>query len=400
MRTKTKAAQENTCMKLSVCLLLMTAMLLVGFKGVAQDSVKSHDPGENAALNYYQAMMWYSEAFQPLVSGKQKHDVYECLLDGNYNEETDKVFRLSDRFLREMHKGSQKPECFWSAELFGEDGLYLNVLSGCKSLAQIVNSRARYYGSIGKTDEALLDLQSVFRMAGNFEGEYRSLIGLLIRDGMYVGAMTQAAHFLPALSPGELDELNTLISSQRDNFVWDYGDRLKWETDLVIQKVMAIPEGEPTARLAWLNDHGFLARSKLFAGLKTNVKVEAAFDQFREFVGHAARVADIRDTEKFEIELKTLVDEWSKTDVLGACEFINETELRRNHLKLKRVAVRMAMFEQALNIFCDGFDNAKRIADPFDQMAFVIEKSDVEITLKSNIPNGDGTLEMRFPVKS
>jgi len=197
---------------------------------------------------------------------------------------------------------------------------------------------------------------------------------------------------------GRADQLLEFWISQRENFVWDYGDRLNWETDPVIAKVMSMPEGDPAARLAWLSNHGSFAKSKLLAGLKTNSDFESAFNQYRGFVVPAARVAGLREPDEFEIALKDLVDEQGNAEKLGACEFINESELRRNHLKLKRVEVMMAMFQQALNICRDGFEQAAAVTDPFNRLPLVIEKSDTGFNLKSNIPGREGTLEMRFPI--
>ena len=53
-------------MRIPVCLLLTTAMLLSGRPVVAQETDESHAPSDNAALNYYQASSWYEQVFQPM----------------------------------------------------------------------------------------------------------------------------------------------------------------------------------------------------------------------------------------------------------------------------------------------------------------------------------------------
>ena len=50
-------------MRIPVCLLLTTAMLLSGRPVVAQETYESHAPSDNAALNYYQASSWYEQFF-------------------------------------------------------------------------------------------------------------------------------------------------------------------------------------------------------------------------------------------------------------------------------------------------------------------------------------------------
>jgi hypothetical protein len=355
--------------------LLAILALLWPLPALAQTPAAKPDPGNNAALKY-----WQGFALMPRRD-KDNERFFSGWDKVPLDDEAQKMIASSGVALTYLHRGAQIGSCTWGLNL--DEGWYCFMphLDKGRSLSNLACLRIRARFEQGRPGEAAEDVADLLAF-GRHLGSDDYLIGLLVQGGTEQAAIDLAAPHLTELDAlalkhlaRRLDDLppgGSLAAALRmEKVVW-----LGWFAREV-KAIEDLPAGEQQDRILRLLGVPDPTPENERQAREVRALLQATGNPTpRQLLGRIEDTADYYDE---IIELTALPPDQAQARASDLRRKVKETNpvgdyiLPRVTVILERAAemrARMALFRAAVAVAQGGPGRLKQVPDPFGQGPF------------------------------
>jgi hypothetical protein len=360
--------------------LLGVVVLLAMSDSLSLAGAPPADPGQNAALRYWQA-------FEGL--GQMQPDPADYL-DADSLKPLDDAARLllnqRQASLLYLRRGAAQPSCDWGLHLEDGPGLLLPHIQKSRDLARLACLSMRRHFEEGRPHEALEDLGAVLMLARNLGADH-TMIAMLVQFAIESLAYQSAAPYLMHLDAKGLEalaaRLNKLpptatlrrsIELENEHMIgWLIGQIKKKIDPQVIEKIMG-GEGSFTVVFKLKGEEGAI---KELEGLQKD---------YKELVKILALPRAEQRAKQAELMKKMVTNQFGKL-LIPAIEKVQAAE--------DKMEVRRALFRAAIALAGGGADAARQVKDPAGDGPFEVTKLDRGYELRSKLVDKDKPVSLK-----
>ncbi|MBI1177500.1 hypothetical protein GC207_08685 [bacterium] len=344
--------------------------------------------GQNAAPLYRKAFRYEQRLQKEFPDQARRFEVWKKVMQKrDFDEEARRYLDAIAPELDQAVAASKMPTCRWNEDFYQG---YVMSVAKCKSLAKVLIARMILRSKDGEIDGGLADFMAVIRMSDQFEGEYRSTIGLILKRETQWQVIQEYAKVLPQKNQAALIRLTDFWSQHQSDYQWELGDSLREETHRTfaeIQKQLTNGRAVSDIKKWMLESGGFNTKAPLLEAANAKADLEPVLQKLQTQCLRIADVLDQQDVDRFNEELRTYMNDYAGTPVARAGWFAMANDgansLRIVYEKAKMTEIATAMFDLAVKRSLNGDAALESVKDPATGRRFIVRPTEAGYLIES-----------------